>query len=420
MRIVLSGGGTAGHINPALALAETLMDRGHEVYFAGTPNGVESILVPAYGIPFKEFDASGFDRSNPITLLKGTRKIQKSAKEACRWFLQDVRPHAVVSFGGYACLPVGHAAGTLKIPLIVHEQNSVMGMANDFLSKKASAIALTYRVAGDHIKDQSKIIVTGNPVRSSVLEATREEGRAYLGIPEDALVLLVFGGSLGARHINTAIAAMKKELLAIKNLYVVHITGPKELETVKEALALTPEEEKRYQVMGYQDHMGETLAAADVVVSRAGASSLAEISARCIPALLVPFPHATADHQTVNAQEYVARGAAVLVPDDEVETSRFSQQLLELLNNPKKREEMSAAAATFETSDAASHLADVVELVARKDDSDDYDDDDDEEWDEEDDYEDEEDDSGDEEDESGIDTTSLEDSKADIPQGGAQ
>lgn len=402
MRIVLSGGGTAGHINPALALAETLMGRGHQVYFAGTPKGVESILVPAYGIPFKEFDASGFDRSSPLTLLKGTRKIQKSAKEACRWFIEDIRPHAVVSFGGYACLPVGRAAETLKIPLIIHEQNSVMGMANDFLSKKASAVALTYRVAGERVKDQSKVIVTGNPVRSSVLEATREEGRAYLGIPDDALVLLVFGGSLGARHINTAVVALKKELLAIKNLYVIHITGPRELETVKETLALTPEEEKRYQVMGYQDHMGETLAATDVVVSRAGASSLAEISARCIPALLVPFPHATADHQTINAQEYVERGAAVLVPDDEVETSRFSQQLLDLLHDPKKREEMSAAAATFETSDAASHLADVVELVARKDNSVD---DDDDEWDDEDDYDDE-----DEESEEDTDTASQDES----------
>lgn len=368
MRIVLSGGGTAGHINPALALAETLVDRGHEVYFAGTPHGVESILVPAHGIPFKELDASGFDRSNPVTLLKGIRKIQKSTKVACRWFIDEVNPNVVVSFGGYACLPVGRAAETLRVPLVIHEQNSVMGMANDFLSKKAAAIALTYRVAGDHIKNQRKIIVTGNPVRSSILKATREEGRAYLGIPEDALVLLVFGGSLGARHINTAIAAMKKELLSIDNLYVVHITGPKELESVTEALALTPDEQKRYQVMGYQDHMGETLAAADLVVSRAGASSLAEISARCIPALLVPFPHATADHQTVNAQEYVERGAAVLVPDDEVETDRFKDQVRSLLKDSHKREEMAQAAATFETSDAASHLADVVELVARIDD----------------------------------------------------
>ena len=199
------------------------------------------------------------------------------------------------------------------------------------------------------------------------MKATREEGREYLGIPNDATVLLVFGGSLGARHINTALCEMKDELLALDNVYVVHITGPKELETVEKDLALTDEEKKRYQVMGYQDHMGETLAAADLVVSRAGASSLAEISARCIPAVLIPFPYATADHQTANATEYVERGAAVLMSDDKVEDSQFSETVLRLLESPEEREKMKKAAATFETQDAASRLADVVELVAIKD-----------------------------------------------------
>lgn len=362
MRVVLSGGGTAGHINPALALSEVLKERGHEVYFAGTPDGVEATLVKDAGLPFTGFEASGFDRSHPLSLIKGIRRLSKSAGQVNLWFTK-IHPDAVVVFGGYACLPVGRAAKTMKVPLIIHEQNSVMGMANDFLSKSAAAVALTYEVAGKGVADQSKVIVTGNPVRSSVLKATREEGRAYLGIPEDATVLLVFGGSLGARHINTAIASMKDDLLAMDDLYVVHITGPKELATVKEQLALTPEEEKRYFVMGYQDHMGETLAATDLVVSRAGASSLAEISARRIPAVLIPFPHATADHQSVNAVEYVERGAALLVKDDKVETPEFSAAVLELLSSPDMRAAMAQAAATFETADAASRLADVVELV---------------------------------------------------------
>ena len=156
----------------------------------------------------------------------------------------------------------------MDIPVVIHEQNSVMGMANDFISKDATAVCLTYKAAGHGVKDQSKVLVTGNPVRSSVLKATREEGRDYLGIPQDATMLLVFGGSLGARHINTALVAMKDQLLAMDNVYVVHITGPKELDTVTEALSLTDEEKKRYFAMGYQDHMGETLAAADLVVSR--------------------------------------------------------------------------------------------------------------------------------------------------------
>ena len=365
MRVVLSGGGTAGHINPALALAEVLQERGHEVLFAGTPDGVEKILVEAAGIPFKGFEAAGFDRSHPLSLVKGLRKLSHSANEAGKWF-REIKPDAVVAFGGYACLPVGRAAKPFHIPLVVHEQNSVMGMANDYLSKNAAAVALTYQSAGASVSDKSKVIVTGNPVRSSVMEATREEGCEYLGIPEDATVLLVFGGSLGARHINTAVTAIKDELLALDNVCVVHITGIKEVDTVHEALALTEEEKKRYIVKGYEDNMGAVLAAADLVVSRAGASSLAEISARCIPAVLIPFPYATANHQEANAKEYVERGAAVLILDDKVETPEFSNTVLGLLKDAELRQDMKAAAATFETQDAASHLADVVELVVSR------------------------------------------------------
>ena len=178
-------------------------------------------------------------------------------------------------------------------------------------------------------------------------------------------MLLVFGGSLGARHLNAAISSMKKDLLAIDNLYVVHITGPKELETVEAVLALTEEEKKRYLVMGYQNRMGETMAACDMVVSRAGATSLAEISARCIPAILVPFPFATADHQTTNARSYVQAGAAWMMADDMVETPEFKELVLTFVDDEKARLKMSEAARGFETGNAASKLADVVLNAAR-------------------------------------------------------
>lgn len=367
MKVVLSGGGTAGHINPALALAESLQSAGHEVFYAGTPKGVEARLVTLAGLPFKAFDAQGFDRSHPLTLVSGVAKISHSTGKAVKWF-KEIKPDVVVVFGGYVCIPVGRAATKLGIPLVVHEQNSIMGMANDYLSRHASVVALTYKNTktpkGAISKGAStKMVVTGNPVRSAIFDSTRQEGRTLLGIPDDALMLLVFGGSLGARHINTAIANLKDELLAIPDLYVVHITGPKELETVKGQLNLTAEERKRYLVMGYQNQMGKTMAATDMVVSRAGATSLAEISARCIPALLVPFPYATADHQTTNAQEYVHVGAAVMISDDQVESEEFEQMLFSLLEHPEMREKMKQAASTFETPDAAGKLAAIVEEV---------------------------------------------------------
>lgn len=363
MLAVLSGGGTAGHINPALALAEELGRRGWDVAFAGTPNGVESRLVPQAGIPFTPFEASGFNRSHPLTLPKALVKISKSTKAAKRWF-DEIRPDVVVGFGGYVSIPVGRAAASLGVPLVIHEQNSVMGLANKEMAKHARAVCVTYACSAAGI-DPKLVHVTGNPVRGRVLDATREEGRELLGIPDDALVLLVFGGSLGARHINQALCALKEELLAYDNLHIVHITGPKELESVEEALRLDDAERARWQVMGYQDRMGETLAAADLIVSRAGATSLAEISARAIPALLVPFPHATADHQTTNARAYVEEGCAYLVADDAVETPEFSSKLRTLIEDEQVRLAMHAAALAQETANAASKLADVVIAAAR-------------------------------------------------------
>lgn len=358
MLVVLSGGGTAGHINPALALAEELQDQGHTVHFAGTPQGVEARLVPAAGVPFKAFEASGFDRSRPWTLVTGVLTIRKSAKKAKQW-LQHIGADVVVGFGGYVSIPVAMAAEQLGIPVVVHEQNSVMGMANKQLSKKAFATCLTYAVAAEGTGANNPV-VTGNPVRRSVLTSTRQQGRELLGFPEEDLMLLVFGGSLGARHINQALVGMKDQLLAVPNLRIVHITGPKELESVKQALALTKEQQQRWLVMGYQDRMGETMAAADCIISRAGATSLAEISARAIPALLVPFPYATDDHQTTNAQAYVAAGCASMIADQLAETPEFANLVMQLVQDPALRESMSTAAKAQKTADAGKRLAQVV------------------------------------------------------------
>lgn len=359
---VLSGGGTAGHINPALALAEKLQADGFKVYFAGTPKGLESRLVPEAGIPFKGFKASGFDRKHPLTLIKGVAKILWSRHQVRKWF-KEIHPDVVVGFGGYVSIPVAMTAEGMGIPVVVHEQNSVMGMANKFVGKRAAVVCLTYDHSRRYLPSDTEVVVTGNPVRGSVMAATRREGRDFLDIPQDATVLLVFGGSLGARHINQAVTALKDELLSRPDLYIIHITGPKELASTEEALGLTDEEAQRYRVMGYQDHMAETLAAADLIVSRAGATSLAEISARGIPAILVPYPYATGDHQTTNARSWVESGAARMIPDREVESDAFAMMLLELLDDPSLRDRMHEAARSQGGEDAAARLAEVVNDV---------------------------------------------------------
>lgn len=365
MRAVLSGGGTAGHVNPALALAEELQARGWDVDFAGTPAGIESRLIPETGIAYRAFEAKGFNRSHPLTLPKALLTLQKSTGAAKKWFTENP-PDVVVGFGGYVCIPVGRAAEQLGIPVVVHEQNSVMGMANKYLAKRAATACLTYEYATKDVADGTPVVVTGNPVRRGVFDATREAGRAELGLSDDALVLVVTGGSLGARHINEAMIALKDRLLAADNLVVIHITGPKELDAVTSAMNLTDEEQSRYRLLGYTNQMGLIMAAADLIVSRAGATSLAEISARALPALLVPYPYATEDHQTVNAQQWVESGAAFMVPDADVESDEFATKLFQLIDDADLRDSMRQAALAQETSNAASALADVVEAAVRR------------------------------------------------------
>lgn len=359
MLAVLTGGGTAGHINPALALAEELESRGVTVYFAGTPQGVESRLVPEAGIPFKSFEASGFDRKHPTTLVRALRLMEKSTHAAKKWF-DEIKPDVVVGFGGYVSLAIGRAAEKKKIPVILHEQNSVMGLANKDLARHATKVCLTYQHAAQSVSDPSKVIVTGNPVRRHVFNSTREEGRAAFNIPQDALMLLITGGSLGARHLNQAIVDLKERLLAVSDLYIVHITGPKELETVQTDLALSPDEQKQWQVLGYTNEMGKLMAATDMIISRAGASSLAEISARAIPALLVPFPYATGNHQTVNAQSAVEAGCALMIEDANVQTPEFASLVMKLIEDANLRTCMHEAAKAQQSENAAKLLADIV------------------------------------------------------------
>ena len=371
MKFVITGGGTAGHIYPAIAVGKELEANGHEVLFAGTPNGLEARLAPEAGFDFKEFEVAGFNRRKPLTLITSSIKAFKSSKAAKRW-LADIEPDAVIGFGGYVSIPVGKAAKDMRIPLVIHEQNSASGMANKYLASRAAAIALTYEAAAKYFKADCPMILTGNPVRAEFLAVEREPSRKMLGIPAGDKLLFVFGGSQGARHINTAITALAPKLMEIEGLHVIHICGPKEYDTVKAALGehgiecsgpgFTPDggwenPGQRYALTGYFNNMGEALAASDVVVARAGATSLAEIMAVGAATLLVPFPFATDDHQTKNAQALVESGASLMCADDKVESDEFTAKLFELLENDELRRKMSEMTFAMGRKNAAKKVA---------------------------------------------------------------
>lgn len=370
LTVAIAAGGTAGHVNPALALADELRDRGHEVHFFGESRRLEGALVPKEGFPFHPVHVTGFDRRRPWTLVTALVHLSHEEHRLIEKFGSGElpMPDVAIGFGAYLELPLMRAAAKLGIPIALHEQNSVPGLANKRTAKSARLIALGQPAAEDVMRScagrSSEVVFTGNPVRSSVLEGDRSRGRVALGIPQDATVLLVFGGSLGARHVNERLASLKRELLAIEGLHVVHSTGKNGYDETLQALDLTEAEASRWRVMPYIDDMGDTLAAADLVVSRAGASSVAEIAALAVPSILVPYPLATADHQTTNARLLTDAGAAVKFSDDDIDGDAFRDELLGLLGDAPRRVSMREAARGLAQDKAAAMLADLLEGIA--------------------------------------------------------
>lgn len=370
LTVAIAAGGTAGHVNPALALADELRDRGHEVHFFGESRRLEGTLVPKEGFPFHPVHVTGFDRRRPWTLVTALVHLSHEEHRLIEKFGSGElpMPDVAIGFGAYLELPLMRAAAKLGIPIALHEQNSVPGLANKRTAKSARLIALGQPAAEDVMRScsgrSSEVVFTGNPVRSSVLEGDRSRGRVALGIPQDATVLLVFGGSLGARHVNERLASLKRELLAIEGLHVVHSTGKNGYDETLQALDLTDAEASRWRVMPYIDDMGDTLAAADLVVSRAGASSVAEIAALAAPSILVPYPLATADHQTTNARLLTDAGAAVKFSDDDIDGDAFRDELLGLLGDAPRRASMCEAARGLAQDKAAAMLADLLEGIA--------------------------------------------------------
>lgn len=370
LEVAIAAGGTAGHINPALALAEELTRRGHHVRFIGQTDKLEGTLVPQAGFDFEPIHVTGFDRSRPWTLVSALVRLASARRTLARRFSEIGLPDVAVGFGAYVELPLVELCASRKVPVVIHEQNSVPGLANKVSAGKAAAVCVAFPQAKPAFESKlragASLVVTGNPVRTSVVSASRDAGRAAAGVADDETLLLVFGGSLGARHINEGVCALKDELLSRPGLRIVHSTGKGEYDTVVADLALTDEEERRWKVLPYIDNMGEMLAAADLVLSRAGASSIAEIAALAAPALLVPYPLATADHQTTNSRYLVDAGAAVMVADDRIGTPEFSDALLGLIDNPERREAMRASAKGLAQDQAASALADEVERAAAR------------------------------------------------------
>lgn len=346
-------------------MAAQLAESGHDVAFVGTPHGLEARLVPEAGIEFFSVPSKGFDRSRPWTLLTASLTVLISLVRAVA-IVRRYRADVVAGFGGYVSLPVGAAAVLTGTPLVLAEQNSVPGLANRVLSRWARAAAITCEGSRNYLKHPERAVLVGNPVRAAVLAADRTAGRAALGLPDDALVLLVFGGSRGARHINDSMVALWPVLTMIDGLQVVHVAGRIEVASVRERITAVGGPDGRYRVFEYIDGMGDAIAACDVIVARAGATSIAEITAIGRATVLVPYPYATDDHQTLNARAVSEGGGAIVIADGELDSPMLEEALRALFTDGELRERMASASRALGRPNAATELAALVTGAARQ------------------------------------------------------
>ena len=363
--MVIGAGGTAGHVFPALATATSLRDRlGAEVRFVGREDGQEAALVPAAGFPLDTVEALPFTRTLSGQPIRAALVALRAAGRS-REFMRDV--DVVLGMGGYVSVPVSLAARKERVPLVLHEQNAAPGLANRVAARWAAAVAVSFPDAAGRFPRRVRTVVTGNPVRAAIArvprdrEDLRREGTAALDLDPQRRTVVVFGGSQGARRINRAAALAARAVVGRGDLQLVVLTGPARHAEVTAAVAGTP----HVRAVPFLERMELAYAAAELVVCRAGATTVAELTVCGLPAILVPYPHATGKHQEANARSVAGAGGAEVLADEQVTPQALADGILSLTAEPGRLASMRRSSAAIGRPHAADALADLTVAVAR-------------------------------------------------------
>lgn len=336
-RVALAGGGTGGHIYPALAIADGLRGSrpGTSLVYLGTARGLEADLVPRAGIPFFPISGGGVVGKSPLAAARGMLALARGTVQAAS-ILRRFSPHVVVGTGGYASVPAAAAAVLLRVPLVIQEQNVYPGVSNRLLARFAREVYVPAETTRRYLPCPERALVTGNPVRPELLAGRRDEAAARLGFDPRRPVLAVFGGSRGARAINRA-AATALPALAGRGIQSLWVTGEAyhgEALAALRGAGIQPASSGNIRVEPYLHGMADALAVADLVVARAGAMTLAEVTARGVPAILVPSPNVAFDHQRHNARRLERAGAALVIAEQGLDGGRLAESAASLLGDP--------------------------------------------------------------------------------------
>lgn len=370
MRVLLAGGGTGGHINPALAIASIIQahDPEAEFLFAGTPGGMESKLVPQSGYQLTTIEVAGFQRKISFENIKRNAKavyfLAKSGKRA-KQIVEDFKPDIAIGTGGYVAGPVIRMAAKMGVPCAIHEQNAFPGITNKMLSQKVDHVMLTVKEALEYMEFDCPYTVTGLPVRSGISRKSKEEARRALGF-DDSMCILSFGGSLGAGCINEVMENMIPWTVH-KNLKINHIHGYGGMgrDTFPQAMAAAgiPMRSNRLRITEYINDMDTCLAAADLVICRAGASTLAELEAAGKASILIPSPIVAGNHQFHNANVLGKAGAAIVIEQKNVSIEGMLRHVKKFYDEPERLVSMSKKAASLQIDDTPDRIWEVIESL---------------------------------------------------------
>ncbi|MBE6577937.1 MAG: UDP-N-acetylglucosamine--N-acetylmuramyl-(pentapeptide) pyrophosphoryl-undecaprenol N-acetylglucosamine transferase [Ruminococcaceae bacterium] len=371
MRVLLTGGGTSGHVNPALAIADIIKKKDPNAVFAyvGTEKGIERRLVEKEGYPFYPIKIQGVSRSFSLSNIR-TAYLVMTAPTKCKQIIKDFRPDVVIGTGGYVCWAPLKAAAEMGIPTIVHESNSVPGLAVKRLEGKIDLLLTNFKSTARGLSQPEKAVNVGNPIRFSFGDMTKQEARKKLGIPENIkFVILSFGGSLGAPKINeAAIDVMRKFSLSHEDVMHFHSGGKNCYSGAMQLFAgYGLEKNPRLDIREYIYDMSVYMAAADLIICRAGAMTITELSIMRKAAILIPSPHVTDNHQYKNAAILQKAGAAVLIEESELDCERINAEVERIYSNQEVRDKMCEAVSEFATVDVDERIyAEICKLLRNK------------------------------------------------------
>ncbi|MBQ7964731.1 MAG: undecaprenyldiphospho-muramoylpentapeptide beta-N-acetylglucosaminyltransferase [Ruminococcus sp.] len=371
MKILLAGGGTAGHINPALAIASYIKEKEPqtEIMFIGNRDGMEQTLVPKAGFPIKSIVISGFKRNfKPQSIVHNVKTVSRmfTSSAKAKKLIAEFEPDICIGTGGYVSGPVVRTAANMGIPCIIHEQNAFPGVTTKMLSKKVKKVMLAVEDAKKHLDSDVDFVVTGNPIREEILRVSKEDARKELGL-DSRPVVLSFGGSLGARCINEAMSGLVVRSAQDQKYQHIHAYGQQGTwfpELVKEK-GVDIEKYDNLDIRQYIDNMPTCLAACDVIVSRAGAITLSELQAKGKPAVLIPSPYVAENHQYHNAMALVNKKAASLIEEKDLTEEKLIKAVDDMVSDSELLKEYSANAQSMAITDACERIYNIVKDIVK-------------------------------------------------------